>query len=300
MITTNTFKGAASMKTFIYKKIGNSEIKGDYYPAKTEQAPLIVYIHGGGLIWGTRDDLNKEQLALYNDAGYSVFTIDYRLAPETKLPDIVLDVEDCLKWIFGEGKEQLGYDASKVAVIGSSAGGYLSLLTGTFSIKPKAIVSFYGYGNILGGWYRMPSRHFNKDTKVPETLARQLIGKEPISAAPIEKRYGIYLFCRQQGKWLDYVTGLNPLLDSAKLNAYCPAVTADEHFPPTLLLHGDADDDVPYEESVNMAKRLSALGVENKLITIPDGAHQFDLEMDKPVVQNAFKEVLSFLNAHLS
>jgi len=287
------------METVVYKQVGNCEIKGDFYPASKSNAPLILFIHGGGLIWGTRDDIVKRQQRLYHDAGYNVFTIDYRLAPETKLPEIARDIEDCMQWILGPGQEQLDFDPDKIAVIGSSAGGYLSLLSGTFSFKPKAIVSFYGYGNILGGWYRMPSRHFNKDTKVPETLARQLIGTDIISAAPIEKRYGIYLFCRQQGKWLDYVTGLNPIMDGDKLRGYCPVHLADESYPPTLLLHGDADEDVPYEESVNMAKRLNTLGVTNKLITIPKGKHQFDLEMDTPVVQDAFAEVLAFLNAHL-
>lgn len=290
------------METFIYKTAGNCEIKGDFYPASasSKQAPLIIYIHGGGLIWGTRDDMEKRQLELYNNAGYHVFTIDYRLAPETKLPEIITDIQDCLDWVYSEGREKMDFNPDKVAVIGSSAGGYLALSTGTFETRPKAIVSFYGYGNILGGWYRMPSRYFNKDKKVPEALARQLIGKEPVSAAPIEKRYGIYLLCRQQGKWLDYVTGMNPIFEADQLKRYCPVETADASFPSTLLLHGDADKDVPYEESVNMAKRLTELGVTNKLITIPDGEHQFDLEMDKPIVQDAFKEVLAFLDKQLS
>jgi len=287
------------METFIYKTTNGCDIKGDFYPTKELHAPLLVYIHGGGLIWGSKEDLNDEQLRLYIEAGYNVFSIDYRLAPETKLPEIALDLADCMNWIFQDGTSEMDFNPEKVAVIGSSAGGYLSLLSGTFPVKPKAIVSFYGYGNILGGWYRMPSRYFNKDTKVPENLARQLIGKEPISAAPIEKRYGIYLFCRQQGKWLDYVTGMNPIMEMDQLKQYCPVDMATPDYPPTLLLHGDADDDVPYDESVKMDKRLQELGVESKLITIPDGLHQFDLEMEKPLVQEAFNEVFDFLKKHL-
>lgn len=287
------------MKTFIYKTVAGCDIKGDFYPANIKNAPLLVYIHGGGLIWGSRKDLNTEQLKLYHDSGYNVFSIDYRLAPETKLPDIALDLADCTQWIQENVPDEMNFDPERVAVIGSSAGGYLSLLSGTLPIKPRAIVSFYGYGNILGGWYRMPSRYFNKDKKVPEPLARQLIGTEPVSAAPIEKRYGIYLFCRQQGKWLDYVTGMNPIMDSDRLKQYCPVDLADTDYPPTLLLHGDADDDVPYSESVNMNGQLQNLGVESRLITIPDGAHQFDLEMDNPVVKEAFQEVLAFLEKYI-
>ncbi|WLV24988.1 alpha/beta hydrolase [Aciduricibacillus chroicocephali] len=287
------------METFTYKTNSGFEITGDFYPARSKNAPLLIYIHGGGLIWGSKKDLNNEQLHLYNEAGYNVFSINYRLAPETKLPEIATDLADCMRWVQEDAPAEMNYDRERVAVIGSSAGGYLSLLSGTFPVKPKAIISFYGYGNILGGWYRMPSRYFNKDKKVPEPLARQLIGNQPISEAPIEKRYGIYLFCRQQGKWLDYVTGMSPILEMNRLKQYCPIDLADTSYPPTLLLHGDADDDVPYSESVNMNEKLQELGVDSSLITIPDGAHQFDLEMDKPEVKETFIEVLDFLKMHL-
>lgn len=287
------------METIIYKEINNCEIKGDFYPTQKKNAPLLVYIHGGGLIWGTRNDMNKEQITLYNEAGYNVFTIDYRLAPETKLPDIIQDIEDCFIWLQAEGKDKLDYDVDRIAVIGSSAGGYLALSAGTFKIKPKAVVSFYGYGNILGTWYTSPSIHFTKTKIVPEMLARQLIKNKPISSAPIQTRYAIYLYCRQHGKWLDYVTGLSPSIYGDKLKPYCPVNNLDTDYPPTLLLHGDRDEDVPYKESVQMSESLSNLGVQNKLITIPNGKHTFDLEMQEPVVIAAFEQVLQFLKENL-
>src|SRR5699024_2781817 len=140
-------------------------------------------------------------------------------------------------------------------------GAYLALMTGTLKTRPKAIVSFYGYGDITGDWYTKPSPHYTKMTIVPQMLADQLIQNKPISSSPIEKRYAIYLFCRQQGKWIDYVTGLKANRDITQLYDYCPLHLLDSAFPPTLLLHGDNDEDVPYNESVKMAEALKQNGI---------------------------------------
>lgn len=287
------------METVIYKKTRDCEIKGDFYSVSEKNKPLIVYIHGGGLIWGSRSDINNEQIERYNEAGFNVFSIDYRLAPETKLLKIANDIRDVFIWLHESGQEELDYDPEKIAVIGSSAGGYLALLAGTFNTKPKAIISFYGYGDILGDWYTKPSRHFTKQTKVPELLAQRLIQKSEISESPIEKRYAIYLYCRQQGKWNDYVTGLNPAFSAEKLKAYCPVKNIDNDYPPTMLLHGDKDEDVPYEASITMAKALQSSGIDHQLLLIPNGKHLFDQHMQDPLVIDALDQVISFLNKHL-
>ncbi|MFK9089924.1 alpha/beta hydrolase [Bacillus salipaludis] len=285
------------MKTsFVYKEVDGCEIRGDFYSVETSLAPLVVYIHGGGLIWGMRGDIKKEQIALYQQAGYHVCSIDYRLAPESKLPSIIEDVQDVLIWLKEQGADRFHFDPERIAVTGSSAGGYLALLAGTFQVRPKAIVSFYGYGDILGDWYQMPSPYFSKMTAVPEALAHQLIQQKTISEAPIERRFAIYLFCRQKGKWIDYVTNA----DSAKtLIEYCPVESIDAHYPPTMLLHGDMDEDVPFEQSLQMSEALTKAGIYNKLITIPNGIHSFDNDMDAPVVINAFNQVIKFLKETL-
>lgn len=280
--------------TFVYKEVNGCEIKGDFYSASDQLAPLVVYIHGGGLIWGTRGDMKKEQIAIYLEAGFHVCSIDYRLAPESKLPAIKEDIEDLLIWLKEKGVQQFAFDAERIAVIGSSAGGYLALLSGTLPVKPKVIVSFYGYGDITGDWYRKPSPYFTKMTTVPELLASQLIQKKTISEAPIERRYAIYLFCRQKGKWIDYVTDTTRDLDE-----FCPVNHIDDHYPPTLLLHGTADEDVPYGQATMMSEALSQKGIENRLITIQNGKHSFDDNMSDPIVINAFQEVIHFLREKL-
>lgn len=287
--------------TVIYKSTTQFELKGDFYTASQENRPVIVYIHGGGLFWGSREDLKKEQIDFYHQAGFNIFSIDYRLAPETKLAEIQQDVADALSWLENEGIEKFNYDPNKIAVIGGSAGGYLALLAGTFKNKPKAIVSLYGYGDITGEWATKPSPHYQKMTPVPKELAQMLVSNTVISEGPIQKRYAIYMYARQKGTWIEDISGVHVIPGGSldELKPYCPLYYSDSDFPPTLLLHGTKDEDVPYEQSVLMSKKLSNSGGSCKLITIPDGKHVFDEDWDNPVVQKAFEEIISFLNSHL-
>ncbi|MDW0117876.1 alpha/beta hydrolase [Sporosarcina thermotolerans] len=285
--------------TIVYKQGQNFELKGDFYAVSEKSRPLIVFIHGGGLIWGSREDINQTQIEFFHKAGFNIFSIDYRLAPESKLPDIKDDIDDALFWVKNEGVNQFDYDSERIAVIGSSAGGYLALLSGTLTNKPRTIVSFYGYGDITGDWAVKPSPHYTSMTNVPRELAKMLLSKDIISVGPIEKRYAIYMHARQHGVWIEELSGLIPFLEKDKLKKYSPLFNIHADYPPTLLLHGTNDEDVPYEQAVLFAESLQENGIEGKLITIPEGKHQFDNDWELPVVQNAFNEVLTFLNDHL-
>lgn len=281
--------------TVVYKKETDYEIKGDFYPVLQSGAPVLVYIHGGGLFWGSREDMKAEQIEFYNHAGFNVFSIDYRLAPETKLPEIKNDIADALYWLENDGRKQFDYNPQKIAVIGSSAGGYLALLSGTLESKPKAIVSFYGYGDITGDWAVKPSPHYQKLTTVPKELAKMLVSDKIITVGPIQNRYAIYMYARQNGVWIEEISGL----PKQELSKYCPINYVDGNFPPTLLLHGTLDEDVPYNQSVLMSDRLTKAAVENQLITIPNGKHVFDEDWQNPLVRDAFEKVISFLKKHL-
>ena len=80
-------------KTYTYKTVGDCSIEADVYlPAdRSKPLPAIVYLHSGALILNSRKEIIPEQLIQYLEAGYAVIAVDYRLAPETKLPGIVSD-----------------------------------------------------------------------------------------------------------------------------------------------------------------------------------------------------------------
>lgn len=286
-------------KTVIYKEDINFSIKADFYGTYQEKAPVVIYIHGGGLIWGTREEISEEMIKLYTDNGFSLFSIDYRLAPGTKLPEILKDIEDAIQWIQLEGPKQFSIDPMKIAVVGSSAGGFLALSTGTFTHKPRAIVSLYGYGDLVGNWATSPSKFYCQKDTISKELAYNLITDRIVTEASVEERFLFYVYARQNGVWIEEITGVNPLNNKEDLYPFCPNRNVTKEFPPTLLLHGTKDTDVPYEQSVFMRAALIKQSVDARLITIPNGEHVFDKNFQDPIVQHALNQVTDFLKNHL-
>ena len=85
--------GARPRRTYTYKTIGDLRILADVYRKPDDIIrPAILYIHGGALIMGNRSWLNPVQAQKYLDAGYTIISIDYRLAPQAKLNQIIEDL----------------------------------------------------------------------------------------------------------------------------------------------------------------------------------------------------------------
>src|SRR6185312_10613833 len=162
----------------------------------------------------------------YLDAGFAVISIDYRLAPETKLAAIFEDVRDAFAWVRSEPALRPHIDPTRLAAIGHSAGGYLALLSGCWvEPRPRAVVSYYGYGDIVGDWYRRPDPFYRQQPIVAEELARAAIGQHPISGSdgPLgQGRSQFYLYCRQQGRWPQEVAGHDPAVEPEAFDRCCP------------------------------------------------------------------------------
>ena len=288
----------AIAETYTYKRVPGCEICADVYRADGPHRSVIVWIHGGCLMYGSRRT-DPRRFARYLDAGYTVVSIDYRLAPETLLPAIVEDLQDALRWVREEGPSLYAIDPQRIAVAGQSAGGYLSLMAGAcVTPRPRAIVSFYGYGDIVGDWYAKPDPFYCRKPPVSRAQAYRDIGAAPIAFAEGARAESpIYLYCRQNGLWPNVVGGRDPATDPAFFARYCPIQNIGADYPPTLLLHGDQDTDVPYAQSVIMAEALSARGIAHALVTMRGRGHGFDGHAD--VVEAADNAALAFLQAHL-
>ncbi|MHC4437844.1 MAG: alpha/beta hydrolase family protein, partial [Planctomycetota bacterium] len=186
------------------------------------------------------------------------------------------DVEDAFKWIREKGPELFHIDSSRIAVLGGSAGGYLTLVTG-FRVKPRpdVLVAFWGYGDLIGDWYSKPSSHYLKGPKITEEQAMKQIGNLAIANSKDRNGNGglFYLFCRQRGIWPSEVSGWDPHKEAKKYKPYMPVNNVTKEYPPTLLIHGTEDTDVPYEQSVMMADQFKKFRVDHELITITDGEH---------------------------
>ena len=84
-----------------------------------------------------------------------------------------------------------------------------------------------------------------------------------------------YLYCRQQGLWLEEVTAHDPRADEVWFDRYCPSRNVTVAFPPTVLVHGTEDSDVPHEESELLSARFAAAGVAHEFISLAGVGHGF-------------------------
>ena len=291
------------VKSFTYKTVKGLAIKADVRrPKDTVPRPAVMWIHGGALMIGRREELDDRIKNLLLLAGYVLVSIDYRLAPESRLPDIIEDVEDAYRWIIEQGPGLFGVAPGGVAVLGSSAGGYLTLITGfRCEPRPAALVSFYGYGDLIGSWLSSPSPHprHQGDAMSEEDIARVINGP-PVSDDRDRLGDGgaFYLHCRQHGVHGRAISGWDPKSEPTAFHPFMPLVNVDSDYPPTLLIHGTSDTDVPFEQSVLMTDALVRSSVEHDLIPIDSAEHGLAGGSEEQVTEAYFR-ALQFIQLHL-
>jgi acetyl esterase/lipase len=289
-------------QTAVYKTVGDTKIEADVYGAGERVRPAVVWIHGGALLMGNRKGVPANLRDFCHREGFVLVSIDYRLAPEVKLPEIAADVRDALRWVRGEGGKRFGIDSDRIAVAGGSAGGYLTLLSGTGPVpRPRALVAYWGYGDVDGPWYTKPSEHYRKAPLVSREEALKGIGGSVLTGTdartqPGRSRY--YLYLRQNGLWTREVAGADPEREPGKLDPYCPVRNVTADYPPTLLVHGTVDTDVPYDQSEAMARELARHKVMHELVTVPGAGHGL-VGGEKKAVEAAHAKALEFLRKHL-
>src|SRR5471030_3296568 len=170
-------------------------------------------------------------------AGFAWFSINYRLAPKFLYPACVEDVETAIRWVKAHAAEY-HLDPQRIALSGESAGGHLVGLVAVRadeSTRLAAIVPFYGRFDMV-------------------------MGLQP--GSPLTGSIGA-LFGRTT---VDDAT-------LAALREASPLLRVKPGLPPFLLVHGTADQSVPYEQSVLLQASLRQAGVPCELMTIKDGVH---------------------------
>ncbi|MBS4462508.1 alpha/beta hydrolase [Aerococcaceae bacterium zg-B36] len=259
-----------------------------YFNDLTPNNKIILYLHGGGLIFGKRDDLPDEYMTLFLNNGYSIVTLDYLLAPESKLNSILNVLEETIQTLIDNADTYFDYHQPLFFLFGRSAGAYLSLLMASrlTSSKLAGLILFYGYYTLNDANFLYPNRQFNQYLDVNENIIASLYSKEPITQEQNINRYLIYLDARKKGKWLDYL-----LDDKTESNQFSLTGQELSNLPPAILVHSTNDPDVPYRQSIKMQQFIK----NAQLITIQGNEHDFD-RTDKVKGIETYSKVVEWLN----
>src|SRR4029078_7501767 len=125
---------------------------------------------------------------------------------------------------------------------------------------------------------------------------RTITGSE--EGVDFKARGRFYLYLRQNGLWTKEVTGFDPATQKSKLDPYCPVRNVSPAYPPTLLVHGTEDTDVPYQLSADMAKALPRCRGQHELFTVPGAGHGL-FGGDKKLVADAHAKALAFIRTQM-
>lgn len=247
--------------------------------------PIVVVIHGGGWSMGRRGldqafPVNFAMLAQrLLDGGFAVASADYRLTGEAIWPAQIQDLRAAVRWLRTAGPV-LGFDASRLGVIGESAGGHLSLMLGTNASNP----SFDNEDGVRAGsvdvqaavaWYPPTDLFRLESQRLPESPADHSSADAPesllIGAAVEDHR---------------------ELADSASPITYVSAASA-----PTLLIHGDHDVVVPFEQSVSFESAMQRVGASARLLAVHGADHCFLGADDEPLIDASVEHFRKHLSS---
>jgi len=114
-----------------------------YTPTKRDlNAPVIMYIHGGGFVLGNLEHVDRTVRLLARDTGAIVVSIEYRLAPEHPYPAGLEDCKAAFDWLVTHANDVFGADPTRVAIGGDSAGGNLATEVAIWRRDQKLIMPF--------------------------------------------------------------------------------------------------------------------------------------------------------------
>lgn len=211
--------------------------------------PLVVFIHGGSWRAGSYKTCPVDYLA---EAGFAVASIEYRFTNIAKFPAQIHDCKAAVRWLRANA-EKYGYDATRIGVAGSSAGGHLAVLLGTSgdvadlegdvgdnkdqSSRVQAVVDFYGPTDFVLRGKTHPAR-----ANAPDSGTFQLLGGAAVD-------------------------------DDARARRASGVAYVSPDDPPLLIFHGDKDKTVYLDQSESLRDAYQKQKLPVELIVVAGGGH---------------------------
>ena len=123
-----------------YGAYGKSNLLDVYYPEGAALCPVIVNVHGGGFVYGTKEVYKRYCMDLAR-RGFTVVNINYRLAPRWKFPTPMEDLHDAFIWLVEQG-DNYHADTDNIFMVGDSAGAQLASQYAAMVTNPEYMALF--------------------------------------------------------------------------------------------------------------------------------------------------------------
>lgn len=238
---------------------------------------LVLCIHGGGWVAGSKDEYTKNLFIVSEEKGIGAACMNYRYAAEdVSFEDILSDITSALSAIKAKGAEY-GVNFNKVLLTGISAGAHLSLLYGYTKkdiapIEPVCIVELCGPTDFENPFF------YSTENRVGASV-------------------GVEYFRSIISNGIGFDIDLNNY-DTARdaMKKYSPVNYVDENTIPTVFGHGEIDNIVPYQNSLDLEKKLTEYNVEHTFISFPNSNHECE---DKESMSKVMKLFFEYIDTYL-
>ncbi len=241
-----------AFKDITYKNIDDNNLQLDIYKQKGLEgpAPAMIFVHGGSWKKGKRQDY-LPYLIDYAKKGYVTITVSYRLSPVAKFPAAAQDVNCGIKWV-KEHAMEYGIDPERIALVGGSAGGHLSLLLGYGGDEPV----------------------FNQDCELSSVSSKVKVVVDFYGPVDMTTPYAIST--EQVQGFLGTTYDKNP--EVYELASPSTFITPDD--PPTLIFQGTIDSLVPVSQSDSLDSWLQQAGVPRDYHRLKGWPHSMDVSRE--------------------
>jgi acetyl esterase/lipase len=228
----------------VYMKSGGAAFTLDVVkPTKPNRAAVIFMVSGG---WVSDHSMLKTFAPsiekVFSDAGFTIVEVVHGAQPRYKVPEIVDQVRTAVRFVHSHAAEY-GVDTNRIGVTGISSGGHLSLMIAGSPDSPVNAVVAIAPPTDLANWGK-PSFVFVDDSVLSQFIPAM---------------------------------GIDPKATKSDIEALAkrlsPILLVNAKFPPTLIIHGDADKIVPLQQAQVMDQALAKAGVEHKLEVVQGGGH---------------------------
>jgi len=244
-----------------------------YLPGNQKRSPLIVWVHGGAWRRGSKDRVPLKSLV--ENGGYALASIDYRLSPVAKFPAQIHDCKAAIRFLRGE-QRRYGYDATRIGITGSSAGGHLIALLGVTNHHQQL------EGSVGDHLDQSSAVQATVDYFGPTNFTTILNQSTPHGLGVRIPALQLLLGGRPEDK-----------PDLARLAS--PVFHVDSEDPPLLMIHGDQDPQVPINQSHELHGAYKKQKLEVHFEVVHGGAHGGQAFFDEP----RLRMVTEFFDRHL-